>query len=712
MSVIQNIRTKYAKVAGFLIALALVGFILMDSANGPLSGLFGRDTSVAKVNGNKIDRKTYDERYSDYETLYEVYAKGRPLDDATRAQIRQQVLQELVYQELVKDQMEKLGVQITEQEQKDMTHGAMPDPMVQQFPYFADPNTGQFNAQYIAAFEKQVPQIQDPNQREKLLGQWASLQRFVGNGRLTQKFNALVVNSVYTPSFLAKAAALDMGSTASVRFVKIPFTTVEDSKVPVSEAELKDYLQKHKAQYSIDEPTRSIEYVTFDIVPSAADTARSLGMLNNLKAEFATAPDAAVFVNRNSDNPFDSTYVTKKTLQSPMADSILSQPVGAVVGPFYEGTSYSLVKVVNRKQQPDSVRAKHILIAVNTNGGRTDTAAHVLIDSLKMAIQSGANFDTLASRFSDDPGSKIKGGDLGYFAQGMMVPEFNDVAFKGKTGDLETVKTQFGWHLIRLVDQKDFQPASQLAIVSKQLASSTETNNSIFSKANEFAGKNTTGKAFDEAIKKQGLNKKVAENIRINDFTVNGLGSSRDLVKWMYDAKTNDISTPLVIENSRYVVAKLSNVQEAGIINLDANTRPQVEALIKAKKKADIIAGQYKNVASLEAVSGTSKQPIQQADSFNASNSFAPNIGFEPKVVGYSFYAGLKQGAVSPAIKGMDGVFFISPITRTIATQVADPNAMSQQKMMGDMQNKNALSGMLQQVFQKNASIKYNPKNL
>lgn len=712
MSVIQNLRTKYAKVVGGLIGVSLIGFILMDASNGPLQSIFGRDTSVARVNGSKVDVKDYQQQLADYELLVPLYSQGKPLDEATRAQIRQQVLDEMVYQKLVEKDMERLGITVTDAELKDLIRGSVPDPMVQQFPYFKNQETGQFDPQMIAAFEQQVPQIPDPNQRQRLQEEWAAVQRFVGRSRKLQKYSALVLNGVYAPGAFAKKAMEEGAELASVKFVKLPFVMVPDAEVKVTDADLNAYLKEHKEQYTIDQPVRSIEYVTFDVVPSGEDTAKSLGALQNLRNEFVSTTDAESFVNRNSDVAYSDRYFTRKMFQTPGSDSLLDHPVGSVIGPFYENGAYQMVKVLEKKQMPDSVKAQHILIAANQN--RDDSAAHKLADSLVVALKSGASFDTLAKNFSDDQSNKDKGGDLGYFPQGMMVPEFNEVAFNGKTGDLKTVKTQFGWHILRINDQKAFEPATKLAIVIKALQPGQVTNDATYNRAVAFAGKNGDAKAFDAAITKDGLQKKVAENIRQNDFNINGLGSSRELITWVWDEKQKNgaVSSPFHVDD-RYVVAKISGIKEAGLMTLDETTRPQIEQLVKARKKGDVLLSKYGKMKTLDEVAAASQQPIMQADSFSFANPFAPNLGFEPKVVGYSFYKGFQQGATSPAIRGNDGVFFTSLLMRvTNALPQQDAATLEQQKMSQIMQLRQMLASALQQAARRNARITYNAKML
>ncbi len=709
MSVIQKLRTKYAKLVGALIGVSLVGFILMDAANGPLQSLFGNDTSVARVNGEKIESTDYQQRLADYEALVPLFSQGKPMDEATRAQIRQQVLDELVYESLIADDIKDLGITVTDAERKELLGAEAPDPMVQQFPYFKDPQSGQFNPQYIAAFEQQVPKMEDVNQRQKLLNDWEALKRFVVRNRLTQKYNALLMNGVNVPTFALNQSGKEAGEGTSVRFVKVAYASIPDADVKVTDEDLNNYLKAHTEQYTTDQPVRNMEYVSFDISPSGEDTAGSLGALQRLYNDFAATTNNETFVNRNSEVQFNKQYISRKNLQSPSADSIFNTPVGSVVGPYYEGGGYQMIKVVDKKQLPDSVKAQHILIAVNET--RDDSAAHKLIDSLKAVATAGTvPFDSLAARFSEDPGSKANGGSLGYFGQGQMVPEFNETAFNGKPGNLETVKTQFGWHLIKVNDQKDFGPAVQLAVVAKTLQPSQATNEAAYGRAIAFAGK-AGGKNFEKEIAAAGLQKKVADGVKSTDFSLNGIGPARDMVRWLWEDKTEvgGVSQPFPIEG-QWIVARLAGKQDAGLMTLNATLKPQIEARVKAEKKADLIAAKYKDVKSLEQASTRSNQPILRADSFTIVNPFAPNIGFEPKVVGYAFYNGLKAGATSPPIKGNEGVFFISPVMRY--TQPQPPNMMEQQRMSTEMQSRQALGTILQQSLRRGATIKYNAKTL
>jgi len=716
MSVIQKIRNRYAKVVGFVIALSLVGFILMEATNGPLSSLFGKDNNVAKVNGTGIDYKAYSQKVKDYETLYSYGQKGRPLDDATRAQINQQALMDLVNAELVKEECEKLGLQTTAEEAKELIYGMNADPIVRQYQWFQNPDTKQFDPQRIKAFEQQANQV-DPT--GKLLEEWETIKNYVLQNNALKKYTMLTAKAVYMPKFILEKSRKEKSEFAGIDFVRIPYATIEDAQVPVKEDELIEYMKKNEKRFSNTEKSRSIEYVSFDLTPSAEDTANALGVLNQIKNDFANTVDVESIVNRNSDDQYNPMYVNKGSFMSPYADSIFKMPTGSVFGPYFDNNSYKLTKVVDRKNLPDSVKCRHILIKTEEGGQpvAADSIVKKRIDSVELAIKAGANFNEMVAKYTQDEGSKQTNGEYTFTLQQkeQLSKEFADFIFDGHTGEKKIVKVSngsySGYHYIEIMDQKGIQPALKLATISRLLEPGQTTNNNAYAKAAEFAGKNNTEKAFDDAAKKDNINKRVADGIKETDFMVNGLGSSRELIRWLYNAKKGDVSSVFTL-NGRYIVAKMSGEQEPGLMKLDANNRPSIEMIVRNEKKAKMLADKYKSVTSLQALSASSNQALVRADSFNASQPFINKLGYEPRLLGYVFSGKLQPNTVSQAIKGQDGIFFISLINKYTVPVAANPEMEFQEKMMAMMQLRNSVMGNVQETLKKSAKIKYNVDNL
>src|SRR5205085_12515725 len=188
---------------------------------------------------------------------------------------------------------------------------------------------------------------------------------------------------------------------------------------------------KHKDIYKADDETRSIQYVLFSAAPSAADSAAAKNSLLSLKTAFDTTKNIADFIKVNSELPFYDGYISKKNIQVPSKDSILAKPVGGFYGPYVDKDNFVLAKVEDVKTWPDTVKVRHILIATQEQGQqvREDSTAKKLVDSIQLAIKNGAKFDSLCVKYSDDPGSKNKGGVYDSVATGQMVPAFNNFIF-------------------------------------------------------------------------------------------------------------------------------------------------------------------------------------------------------------------------------------------------------------------------------------------
>lgn len=718
MAIIQKIRDKYAKVAGGVIAISLIAFVLNDAFSGNSGSVFGGSTALAKVNGDAIEPIEFDQRIREYNTVYSLSNQGKSITDEIRAQIEDQAMRDLVNEKIIDKQLKKLGLTISAKEEKDLISGSNPSPMIQQYPVFQNPETGMFDPSRIKMYEDQLaapPAGTDPAAMQKEREQWSNFKSFVIHQNKLQKFNNLIGASMYSPRFMVDHKMAGQNEIASIRLVKVPITVIPDSEVPLTDADINNYMQKHKKRFQIDQETRGMDYVSFDVVPSKEDTAVTKESLEKISAQFAAAPNNTMeaFVSQNSEEGFRDFYFTKTSFKSPYADTILKQADGAVFGPYFENGSFLLVKVLERRTLPDSVKAQHILIQPNQE--MDDSAAHKMADSLKLAIDNGVSFDSLALKYSVDKQNSEKGGDLGYFAYGAMVPEFNDFAFMGKTGEMKVVKTQFGYHIMRINDQKNFQTATKIAFIVKSLYPSDKTINDVNLKANEFALKYKTAKGFDDGVKAMNLEKREADNVKVQDFSIQGVGPSREIVRWMFDAKQGDVSGVLELKSpaSRYIIAKLSNVQQKGTLKINDAVKPEIENIVRADKKADKIIEKYKGQTSLEGIAQATGQTILSADSFTNTVPYLNNIGYEPKAIGYAFYKNAKVGALAPAMKGMDGVTYMVLVAKT--PKAANPNeamVFQQQQMQEQQQMQKSLSATIQEMMMRNSNIKYYNDNI
>ena len=643
MSIIQNIRDKGAWIIFTIIVIALVAFVLQDGI-----GKQGNTTvtDLGTVNGVSINKINFEEKL---EMQVQNYASQGVKREQLIGFLWNQEIDRILY---IKEE-EALGITVGNKEITDVLFGTE-SPFRQEF---TDPNTGEFRVndakQAIAQVKKSKNQEQI-NQIEKMY-----IEPSIEN-RLRNKYQALIVKGVQLPSWMVQKQYNELNSIASVDIVGIPYASISDSTIKVTDDEVASYIKENAAAFQVEEASKIINFVGFSAAPTSADSTSILNTITALKADFQAAPDAAAFLNKaGSDLPFYNSYISGKSLQVPNKEAILAAGVGNTYGPYVDGKNYTIAKVIGVKQWPDSASVRHILIATAGQNGqiiRDDSAAKKLIDSIKTAIAGGASFDEMVLKYSDDAGSKEKGGKYEMFPQAQMVGPFNDFSFDNTVGSKGVVKTDFGYHYIEVLKQTPRSPAYKIAYLSKAILPSSETIGVASAAAAAFASASKDIKSFNQQAVK--LNKQTfpAAGIKSMDYEIPGLGESRTLVRWIYENDINSVSEPTEIGDS-YYVAIITGEEKAGLASV-ASAKPQVEGILRDQKKAIQIKQNFKG-STMEAIAASAKTIIQPADSINFNYSLIPGIGNEPKIVGAAFNKALLNKPSAP-IAGNAGVFVIS----------------------------------------------------
>jgi peptidyl-prolyl cis-trans isomerase D len=662
MSIIQKIRDKAAWLVFGLIAVSLIGFLLMDARSIGNRAAGSTSGTIGSVNGEKLDYADFQKQVSENEDRYK--SQGYPVNDMLTQNIREEVWKEFEDNAILAAEYQKLGIDVSDKELNDMLVG--PNAVQEIKKAFTDPNTGMFDSQQAAAKINQLRTIYRANRKtdqnypmaqnffEQALPQFIKL-------REREKYISLIAQSTYIPKWMIEKSNADNSQIASVKYVKVPYQTIPDSTIKISDEEVQAYLDDHKNQFKQEE-SRSISYVSFSAAPTSGDSTTIFQQVQTLRPEFTAATDVESFMAKNgTETNFTDAFVSKSKLTGARKDSIIGLSNGAVVGPYLDGPNYVLAKIIDIKTLPDSAHARHILVGLvdpKTNQPKMeDSVGKHKIDSIKALIDHGQKFDSVAFHLSDDEGSRIKGGDLGYFGQGQMVKEFNDYVFNGKKGEMKIVKTQFGYHLIEILDQKDFEPSFKVAYFSRRIEPSPETDQNASGLASQFAGENRDKASFDAAVKKGNLHAINTPEIKITDFSIQGLGSSRTMVRWVYGANLGEVSESFPV-GDKYVVAIVTEINHKGTMSL-AKVRPLIEPILRNQKKTEIISAKIGTATTLDVVSSTLAQPISNSDSLQFSSPYVPNVGLEQKVVGYSFDKQMIGKPVSLAVGGNEGVFIL-----------------------------------------------------
>jgi len=701
MSIIQHLRDKSAVLLTGFIALSLIGFLVQDAFIGKSGGASSSTTSVGSINGVKIDVQDYNQKVRMMEESNR--QQGSPINEQMTQNIMESVWNGYIQETLLQAETNKLGISFTAKEMGDLLFS---DYAPQEFKQlFTDQTTGQYNIDQARNWFNNIKKSKKPEDVKLINDQL--IQPLI-NRQLSEKYNSIFAQGTYVPKWLIQKLNQDNSSFSSIAYIQVPYALVADSTVAVSDADINTYTAAHKEEFK-QAASKSIAYVSFDANPSSKDSATLYNQLTNAKADFYTTSDNKAFVVRNNSGiPFFDGYVLKSRLAQDVKDSLVALGNNQVYGPYVDGGSYVVAKKLETKLLPDSIKMRHILIGlVDRKTGqplRTDSAAKKSADSVFTAIKGGANFSLLAAVLSDDEGSKLKGGEYNFSSvdMGTLAKEFADYIFYNKAGDRAVVKTDFGYHIIEILTQKNFEEGYKIAYLSKKIVSSQETDDLSSTIATQFAGTSRDAKSFDAQVTKLNLAKRTAENIKPMDYAVANM-PSRAFVKWIYENKVGAVSEPFDFKD-KYIVALITGSFEEGVQSA-AVARVMVEPIVRNQKKAAQLMSKVGTAANLQAVAGMFKQPINSIDTLRFSEQFIPNLGPETKVIGAALNK-KNLNKVSSAIEGQSGLFFIE--TRQIGALPSFNNSIEeQQKSMSQQMRQYAMYGSFE-ALKKAATIKDN----
>ncbi len=710
---ISKIR-KYSWLVVALIALALIGFLVQDMTNSN-TGVFGKNKvpDFASVNGEEITAAEFETRkasamqeYLTFNNYLLPYFQGQyKIDARTEFQVNEQAWNEFVSEKLISGQTEDLGLTITDDEFTDLIYGNDPHPVIKNY-YIGLSQTGQYDASVLPQWVDQISNKEAQQQNPQLLQeyyQFISRESVAKRDYLQTKYLDLITKAVYVPEWMAKRNYKVMNTRANFVFAVLPYTQIADSTIQVSDAELKTFYNEHKNKYKQTEG-RVLEYVMWEFIPTGADSAATLKVLNESVQKMQAAKNDSIYIatrSEDSDRFGNSNYSRSdlygQGVDSSIVDSFYSKPLGSLVGPYQQGNFYKVAKIKDRQNMPDSVDARHILIAINEN--RDSTTARAVVDSLMNLLNAGSSFDSLAMQNSEDAGSRDKGGEIGWSTPSInYVPEFKSYLFKtGKVGETKIVKTEFGYHIINIKEVKNRKDFVNVAFLSKEIVASKETIDSLDRMASKFFSDHQTPELFDQGIKENNLLKRPTQPLQKSAFEVPGIQNSREMINWAYGAEKNEFkyfSLP-----DRIVVAYLKEIKINGVAELE-NVKEQVELEVIKEKKGEMLTKQLADAGGGSIGEIATKLHIQVDTSMNASmgTPYAQGVGLEPKVVGIALAS--DPGSLSAPIAGNRGAYLILITETTPAPETTD-YTLNQNQLTYSWQQKIQMQNLINELKEK-----------
>lgn len=658
MATLQNIRNRSVLLLS-VIGIAMLAFILGDFMQSQRSGGTS-SVDVGEIFGEQIHIQDFEIEVEKGIENWKIQNSNTVLTESTITQIRDQVWNEHTRKLIMEKEYSLLGISISDNEWMERISGVHTHSEIRNIPAFQNPQTQEFDRTKVLQYLKQIDQDQTGEARER----WLAFQDYLINSIKNNKYDILIQKSMFVTNEEAKIDFNENSQNIIFDYILIPFSSLNDTAANynnISEKEIKKYYSDNIDDFQQEE-TRDVDFVKFLVSPSSQDDINTKQSLEDLKESFAEIDDYLLFARRNSDNiGAKFSYAKKDKLQDPAWTELFDNSNNIVLGPYESSPGvYRIAKIASTAYRPDSVEARHILVSPSSE--ISIDSVEKVINIYKKMIEEGADFGDLASKYSEDKGSSIKGGDLGWFKEGVMVDEFNEKCFTSAKGALSIAKTQFGIHLIQVTKKSKNQKKSKIVFIDRNIEPSSTTLNSYWNQASQFAGDvlNNRSTPFDSLINKRNLIKRTDKKVSPNKKSIVGLPNSRSIVRWMNEAEVGDVSEVFELEDS-YIVAYLVEKHAKGDMLLE-DVRIQIESNLKQTKKFHFINSQLNRISSnkisLEDIATEFSVNVSTIDKAVFKNSTLPGIGFEPELLGTLFSSDIES--ISSPIEGRSGIFIIN----------------------------------------------------
>lgn len=666
MALIGTLRNKMGTWVVVFVFVAIAAFTLNDLL-GNNSVLFGSD-EVGEIAGSTISQEEYRDAIQEREVAFRLYANRAP-SERDNTLIQEQAWELLISRHAIDKQYEELGVQVTPEEKEDMIWGKNIDEGLKSTPVFQDEN-GEFDKTRLVQYLQYISQLSD-DKMEKF--RWKAFERDLAPGRRRIKYENLLIKTTYVTTAEAEMEYHMQSDIAEVKYLFVPYYAVSDSTATVNDGEMKDYYNDHKEKYKTKH-VADLSYVTFPVVASASDTAKIVEDMKELARDFQTSQNDSLFAISNSENAETAfTRYTPNTLPAYVnPDSLIT---GKVYGPFLDNNTYKVVKISSAgKDSVFTARAKHILITWKDTTASEKLLARAKAQNILNKLQTGADFGMEARTESKDPGSANKGGDLGWFKRGDMVPPFDEAVFGATKPGLinHLIETDYGYHIIEVTNAKD-NTGYRIGVIEAEIQPSDESINGALRQAESFKASvaDLDLKGFKEKASEEGLSVLEAKEVNTSDRRIGVLSNARPVVQWVFrDASVGDVSDVFDLTD-QFVVAIKTNELEEGYKPFElvkSEITPLVRKQVKGRTIVDKLKGNEGSLDEMKTLYNDANVYTNSDVKLNTSS--LPGIGNDPSTVGMMF--SLENGKRSDPFTGENGVSVVELENKTEAPAIAD----------------------------------------
>lgn len=665
MAILNKIRQQ-SLVLIFVIAMALFAFILSGLFDGSTDFSGKSQNVIATINGEDITR-------DDFMAKVEVEQRRFP-GQGTSLQVMKRVWDQELRNAVMQTQYNDLGLVVERNQMRDLLKQSLFS-----FEEFKDVD-GVFDEnklnEFIANLKIISPESTILNGSPINYQSWTNYETTVATGGKRQTYFNMVKAGVIGTLAEGELEYKLENDKVDIKYVQIPYTSIPDSLISVTKSDIANYINRNKSKYEV-EASRDIYFVQFKEEASLEDITNIQNDLKSLIEDsveynettksndtiigFKNTVDNETFVNSNSAINYNNSFLFKSLMPTEIADSIFNLNKGDIYGPYKLGNYYMMSKIVEEKQIPDSVKVRHILIPfvgtarADASITKTDEEAKKTADSIYKVLKSNRSKFVDLLDLSSDKVSNLQNGEIEFAYDAGMAQEFKDFSFENNTGDLEVIKTSFGYHIIEILEQKNKQRALKIASIAHEIEPSEHTIDNVFNVTSKFEIA-VADKDFNEVAKESNYVVFPVSSMKALDESIPDLGSQRAIVSWTFNDDTNvgDVRR-FNIQNGGYAVVMLAATNKKGLMSIEKASVTALPA-IRKEKKAELIRARI-TATTIEDIAASENQSVKTALAINMKSPTLSGAGREPKVIGTAF--GLTEGQTSKLIDGVLGVYVV-----------------------------------------------------